>query len=117
MTVHQSNVFPLKTLARSVQCSAQRVQRVQRSQRGGFACRAARAASAVSAEDVRAARAARAARRMCEPSRAARAARSTEDVRAAQRLACEGALALARVRRSPGGDNYQVLGKSTDRFI
>ena len=88
---------------------------MQRTQRGGCASRAARAASAVSAEDVRAAqRAQRAARRMCEPSRAARAARSTEDVRAAQRLACEGALALARVRRSPGGDNYHVLGKSTD---
>ena len=96
---------------------------MQRTQRGGCASRAARAASAasavsaVSAEDVRAARAARAARRMCEPSRAARAARSTEDVRAAQRLACEGALALARVRRSPGGDNYHALGKSTDLYF
>ena len=38
-------------------------------------------------------------------------------MRAAQRLAYEGALALARVRRSPGGDNYHALGKSTDRLL
>ena len=63
-----------------------------------------------SARSARGARSARSARR-------ARRARSAEDGRAAQRLAGGGALALARVRRSPGGANYHVLGKSTDRYI
>ena len=72
MTVHQSNVFPLKTLARSVQYVAPS---------------ASSACSAVSAEDVRAAQRAQPAQsvqRMCEP-RAQRAQRGGCASRAAQR--------------------------------